>query len=495
MGLEAARTIASARFAALALNDASAAQPFTHVGLGDAASRTAADQAIVSLLEAHPDADAPAPDTIRPFLALPVRVNDHKVGTLYLGQRHVGDGAFSQDDRDIVSALAAVLAVTVDSYQAATARRSVRVQLEQSVGVILDAMSAFADGDLSVHLDEASVSDSSMTELPRLYAGFNRTVAHVGAAIKEVSNSVDALAAASVEMSATVEQIAASTDQQSNQAQDVTHAMGEMVDTINANASVSMEAAEAASANGQFAQDGGAIVHQTVEKVREVARVSSETAKTVARLGASSREIGTIAATIAEIAEQTNLLALNATIEAARAGESGRGFAVVADEVRKLAVRTADATRTIEQTIATIQTDTETAVGAIERSRSEVELGVSLAERAGQALERIVEGTHAARDRMMQIAAATEEQSVTSAMVAQSIDAITAATSEAAHGTQDVAHATNELSRLAVSLQSTVHRFRFDAPAAASGDGYAGDRRAIAPSTGVPSVPASRVAG
>ncbi len=478
--LEAARTIASSRFAALKLANATEPGSFVQVGLGEPDERTIADQALYSHLQRRTSAEAPAPDGVLPFMAMPVRVNDREVGVLYLGQRHVGEGAFSQDDRDIVSALAAVLAVTVDSYQAGAARRSVRKQLEESVSVILDAMSAFADGDLSVQLDESSVSDSSMSELPRLYAGFNRTVSGVGTAIREVSDSVDALAAASVEMSATVEQIAASTDHQSHQAQDVTHAMGEMVDTINANASVSMQAAEAASANGQYAQDGGAIVHQTVEKVREVARVSSETAQTVARLGASSRDIGAIAATIAEIAEQTNLLALNATIEAARAGESGRGFAVVADEVRKLAERTSNATRTIEETIATIQTDTDTAVDAIERSRSEVELGVSLAEQAGQALERIVEGTHAARDRMMQIAAATEEQSVTSATVAQSIDAITMAASEAAHGTQDVAHATNELSRLAVSLQGTVRRFRFEAPPAASGDGYAADRGAVA---------------
>ncbi len=421
------------------------------------------------------------PSRAATLLAVPIRFDGQILGALYLSER--GDGTpCSSDDHNLIESLAAIAAITIDGQRAATARRAVRKQLEQSVGVILDAMSAFADGDLSVHLDESTVSHSSMDELPLLYAGFNRTVTRVGSAIREVSDSVDALAAASVEMSATVEQIAASTDQQSHQARDVTHAMGEMVDTINANALVSMQAAESAASNGRFAKDGGDIVQQTAEKVREVATVSTETAETVARLGASSREIGTIAATIAEIAEQTNLLALNATIEAARAGESGRGFAVVADEVRKLAMRTAKATRTIEDTIGAIQTDTETAVGAIKRSRSEVELGVVLAEQAGLALERIVQTTDAARDRMMQIAAATEEQSVTSAMVAQSMDAITRAASEAAHGTQEVAHATNELSRLAVSLQETVRRFRFDAPLAAapSGDGYAGDRPAVA---------------
>ena len=121
-----------------------------------------------------------------------------------------------------------------------------------------------------------------------------------------------------------------------------------------------------------------------------------DTSETINNLGNRSGEIESIISVITDIASQTNLLALNAAIEAARAGEHGRGFAVVASEVKKLADKTAKSTDEITQKIKLIQTETQSSVEKIGKSRTEVDKTTKLMTAITQCFDSITSTTNRA---------------------------------------------------------------------------------------------------
>ncbi len=146
---------------------------------------------------------------------------------------------------------------------------------------------------------------------------------------------------------------------------------------------------------------------------------AAKTNDRVTELSQSADRIGDVIGLINTIAGQTNLLALNATIEAARAGDAGKGFAVVAQEVKALAAQTAKATNDIATQIASMQSATREAVGAI---REITETINKISEISGA------------------IAAAVEEQGATTQEISRNV-------TEAAKGTAEVASSITEVSR------------------------------------------------
>jgi len=317
------------------------------------------------------------------------------------------------------------------------------------------ALEKMASGDLTIRIESDYKGDHQLIK-----NSINSVAGSLNKALEDVSEAVAATASASNQISSSTEEMAAGSQEQTRQTAEVASGVEEMTKTILENTKNASIAADAAKDQGDKAREGGNVVDETITGMNRIAEVVKKSAETVQELGKSSDQIGEIVQVIDDIADQTNLLALNAAIEAARAGEQGRGFAVVADEVRKLAERTTKATKEIATMIKQIQKDTSNAVSSMEEGTNEVERGKALANKAGDSLKKIVEGSQKVLDIVAQVAAASEQQSSTAEEISRNVEAISTVAQESAGGTQQIAHAAEDLSKLTLNLEELVSQFK-----------------------------------
>ena len=328
--------------------------------------------------------------------------------------------------------------------------------ITSATALVLDRSEAISKGDLSGQ----PIFVSSNDELAELANAINVMQSSLRETIASVSSSAERIATASEEFSATAAEQASGAETQKDQANQVATAVQEMSSTVQQVSENSNKAAEASRKAAETARDGGSIVEDTLAKMRAIADSVGQTAMKVQELGRSSNQIGEIIGVIDDIADQTNLLALNAAIEAARAGEQGRGFAVVADEVRKLAERTSKATKEITQMIQNIQTETQSAVEAMQSGTKQVELGVESTTKAGSSLQEIIKSSEQVGEMVMLIATAATQQASTTDEINTSLEQIAKITQETATGANESAKAVHELSSLATELHAIVSKFK-----------------------------------
>lgn len=358
--------------------------------------------------------------------------------------------------RTLWTLLVAVMAgVAVGGLVSVTITR----RITKPIDSVVHAMQRILHGDLTG--EELSITSSD--ELGDLGRATNEMQKSLRTMIGSVSTSAERIAIASEEFSATAAEQAQGAENQKDQTHQVAAAMLQMSSTVAQVAENSTKASEASRKAADTARLGGQIVEDTLAKMRAIADSVGHTAKRVQELGKSSNQIGEIIGVIDDIADQTNLLALNAAIEAARAGEQGRGFAVVADEVRKLAERTSKATKEITQMIQNIQTETHSAVEAMQAGTKQVELGVESTTQAGNSLHEIIKTSELVGDMILLIASASTEQSSASDEINVNIEQIAKIAQETAAGSQESAKAVHELSKLATNLQTIVNKFRLNA--------------------------------
>lgn len=343
-----------------------------------------------------------------------------------------------------------VLAVLVTVVLATVLTRSIVRPLTEAVGVA----QVVASGDLTRSYQV--IGDDEPAQLLNALVTMQKSLR---ATVQNILESSTQLASASEELSAVTEDSTRGLHQQNNEIEQAATAVNQMTSAVEEVARNAVSTSEASQASNRTAQQGREQVRQTVDSISHLADDVTHTASEVEQLAGQVRDISKVLDVIRSIAEQTNLLALNAAIEAARAGDAGRGFAVVADEVRALAHRTQQSTREIEQMISGIQQGTDKAVSAMQNSNSRARSTLDVARAAGQALDEIAAAIAQINERNLVIASASEEQAQVAREVDRNLVNIRDLSMQSSAGANQSSAASQELSRLAVALNTLVARF------------------------------------
>lgn len=359
----------------------------------------------------------------------------------------------------VTGALILALSMIVAHLRAGDFRRAATLQAEQNeqnqqaILRLLDELSSLADGNLTVH---ATVTDDITGAIAD---SINYAIGALRDLVATVNNSSILVDAAAKQTEAASQHLVRASETQTKHAAAASESIGQVVSAIEEVSGNAERCSDVAHHSVDVAHKGGEAVRRTIDGMNTIRETIQDTSKRIKRLGESSQEIGNIVALIEEIAEQTNILALNASIEASRAGEAGRGFAVVADEVQKLAERSSNATKQIEVLVSTIQSDTNEAVVAMERSTTDVVGGSLLAQNAGAALVEIEQVSHQIASLVQNISTSSKGQIEVVARIASNITVLREISSKALEYTASTLSAISKLSQLASELRKTVSGF------------------------------------
>jgi twitching motility protein PilJ len=319
---------------------------------------------------------------------------------------------------------------------------------------LMNELQEVADGNLTV---QATVTEDITGAIAD---SVNYTVEELRGLVGRINNTAEQVSTASTAARDIATRLLTASEQQSREIKDTGDKVLKMASQINEVSKSAGESAKVARASLEAAERGQRAVYNQIAGMNEIREQIQETAKRIKRLGESSQEIGEIVELITDITEQTNVLALNAAIQAASAGEAGRGFSVVAEEVQRLADRSAEAAKQIGALVRTIQTDTQDAVAAMEKSTQGVVEGTKLSDAAGTALADIGRVSRQLSELIERIAGNTNEQAQSAGGVAQSMERILAVTDQTSQGTRQAAQSIGQLATLARELKASVARFR-----------------------------------
>lgn len=296
-----------------------------------------------------------------------------------------------------------------------------KVVAELSVG-----LRQMAKGDFTCSIDTPFPEGHD-----QLRADFNRTLETLNATLDDVVGTAGSIRSGASEISQASDDLSRRTEGQAATLEETAAALDEMTASVKS-------AAEGARGVEHIMQEAKSEAENSELVVQNAVSAMSE-------IETSSTHISQIIGVIDDIAFQTNLLALNAGVEAARAGDAGRGFAVVASEVRALAQRSSDAAKEIKTLISD--------------SSNQVERGVELVGKAGEALNGIVERIGHISGLVSEIAEGSADQSTGIGEINLGVTQLDQVTQQNAAMVEEATAASQMLDSDAAKLAELVSRF------------------------------------
>mgnify|MGYP001024355723 CR=1 FL=1 len=322
------------------------------------------------------------------------------------------------------------------------------------VGDMCEELSS-GDADLTIRL-----KPSGIPEIDRIVQPFNTFIGQIRDIVANVKQDAESLASASEELSAITDQSETTTVQQRDMTDQVATALEELSASIT-------EVAQSTQDTQQFSSGAHTSLKENMERadmaadnIKLLVQLIRDSSRIITSLQGEVNQITSVLNVITSIADQTNLLALNAAIEAARAGDAGRGFSVVADEVRALANRSQENTVEISKIVEKMNDSSEKSVKAMEQAAAAADGGIHLVDLVTVAMDELSSTLDSVQNMTTTVAAATEQQDVTSSSVSSNVGQINEMAHDVEVGARQTSEAATDLTRIAHRASELVGRFK-----------------------------------
>lgn len=267
-------------------------------------------------------------------------------------------------------------------------------------------------------------------ELGDLVRTFNQTVADLRGLITELKHQTGDIEGASAQVSAISSQQLVGSQQQ---VQALTNATSLIAELKDAAASIDGSAVMVATAARQALSSAATGSDSITANIRSMQQIQEKVININAHVQALNEgltQVERILEIMDELTTDSKLLSLNALIEASGAGPHSRRFIVVANEMSNLAERSREATKEVQEIIASVQAAMRNSLDATTVGLQEVERSTELSRRSEVATRQIVDAvSHTARlaDHIMSSTSRQHDASEQAATTIQAINQVAAA--------------------------------------------------------------------